>query len=78
MRNGRAVRLKRRPDTFEVPAVCHEACSQSGVADDPQCFRKFRMKRRFAPGEVDPRNVGGGMGFGDHTSQQFERKEFGV
>src|SRR3569832_2621975 len=33
MRNSRAIGLKRRPDTLEVPAIRDEARSQTSVAD---------------------------------------------
>jgi hypothetical protein len=36
------------------------------------------MKRRFATSEIDACHVRSGMGFADHASEQFERKEFGV
>jgi hypothetical protein len=36
------------------------------------------MKRRFAAREVDARDLRGGAGFVDDSTQQLERKELGV
>jgi len=61
-----------------VPAVRDEACSQTGIADRTKRFRKLRMKRWFAPREIDPCHVGSGVGLANHSSQQIEWEEFGV
>jgi hypothetical protein len=78
VRDSRAIRLERRPHTFEVPAVRDEAYSQTSIADRAKRFRKLGMKRRFAASEIDPRDVGLVVSFINYSSQQIEWEEFGV
>src|SRR6185369_3470320 len=78
VRNSGAVDLYRRPHTIEVPAVRNKADGQPRFADQLECFRKRRMKRRLAAGEADARDVRGVARFADYPPQKIDGKKLSV